>query len=288
MSANRPKSPKRESRVAVAEQTLRALEAGCYTTSQGRVIELVEWVSECVAGSRLYLPEDRARLLAAASCDGTDDARIEVHAETTLAGAQALSEAGDGRIGVLNFASARNPGGGFLGGSQAQEESLARSSALYPSLLSRHAFYEHHRAESDLLYSHRVIVSPDCPVLRDDAGAWLEQPYRVTFLTAPAPNAGAVANNQPASLGRIPVVLRERAEFVLAVAREVGCERLVLGAWGCGVFRNDPAMVAAAFATLLAPGSRWRRAFREIRFSIYDDSADRPVLRAFEHHLLQP
>lgn len=288
MFSSRPKSAKRESRVALAEQTLRALESGRYTASHGRVVELAGWISECVAGSRLYLPEDRERLLAAPASERGDDARIEVQAETTLAGARILAEAGGGRIGVLNFASARNPGGGFLGGSQAQEESLARSSALYPSLLSQRAFYDHHRAESDLLYSHRVIVSPDCPVLRDDAGAWLEVPYRVTFLTAPAPNAGAVAKNQPASLGRIPAVLRERAEFVLAVAHEVGCERLVLGAWGCGVFRNDPAMVAAAFAMLLSPGSRWRRAFREIRFSVYDETPDRLVLRSFEHQLLTP
>ena len=40
--------------------------------------------------------------------------------------------------------------------------------------------------------------------------------------------------------------------MVLAVARDQGHRALVLGAWGCGVFRNDPAQVAAAFAAIRA------------------------------------
>jgi uncharacterized protein (TIGR02452 family) len=59
---------------------------------------------------------------------------IEVVNETTLQGIAALHEEGAERIGALNFASAKNPGGGFLNGSEAREESLARSSALYASL----------------------------------------------------------------------------------------------------------------------------------------------------------
>ncbi|HBR75644.1 MAG TPA: TIGR02452 family protein, partial [Cyanobacteria bacterium UBA11159] len=61
--------------------------------------------------------------------------QFEVRNETTLMGGEriALTQKFK-KIGVLNFASAKNPGGGFLRGTQAQEESLARSSALYKSL----------------------------------------------------------------------------------------------------------------------------------------------------------
>ncbi len=88
------------------------------------------------------------------------------------------------RIGILNFASAKNPGGGFLGGSQAQEESLARSIALYASLQSEFQFYEEHREMVILLYSHSMIFSPNCPVFRDDQGVLLSKPMLASLLVA--------------------------------------------------------------------------------------------------------
>ena len=148
----------------------------------------------------------------------------------------------------MNFASAKNPGGGFLNGSQAQEESLARSSAMHASLLRAWEFYERHRVLPSLLYSDAMTLSPNCPIIRDDDGALLEEPRLATFITSPAPNAGAIANNRPQELPLIPDVLRRRSEFVLALAASQGYKCLVLGAWGCGVFRNDPRVVAAAFA----------------------------------------
>lgn len=278
-------SKARGGRAAQAEETLRVLEAGAYSGPAGR-IEIGPQVAACVAATRLLGPEDRPGLIArAAGLPDGPEAVLELRNETTLEGAARLAGPAAGVLGVLNFASARNPGGGFLGGSQAQEESLARSSALYASLQSQPAYYEHHRANGDLLYSHRIIVSPGCPVLRTDAGAWLAEPYLVTFLTAPAPNAGALSKNQPQARGHIPGTLRERSEFVLAAAHAAGCDSLVLGAWGCGVFRNDPALVAQIFAELLAPGAPWRRAFRHVLFSVYDVSPDRAIFRAFEQRL---
>ncbi len=86
------------------------------------------------------------------------------------------------------------------------------------------------------------------PVIRDDHGA-LAAPFPVTFLTSPAPNAGELARRST----RVDVrtILSERAERVIAVAAHHGVRTLVLGAWGCGVFRNDPAHVADAFAAAL-------------------------------------
>src|SRR5262249_38608560 len=156
--------------------------------------------------------------------------------------ARVLSE-GEGSVAALNFASAKDPGGGFLNGSQAQEESLARSSALYASLLRGWEFYDRHRASPSCLYLDAMIVSPGCPVFRDDDGTLLEEPQLVTIITSPALNAGAAADNRPEELPRIPEVFRRRSEYGLALAASQGANRLVLGAWGCGVFRNDPAVV---------------------------------------------
>ena len=137
---------------------------------------------------------------------------FEVANKTTLQGsARLVVSEEDSRLGVLNFASARNPGGGFLAGAQAQEESLARSSGLYQSLLKCQSYYHYHRVHRSGLYSDRMIYSPHCPVFRRDDGVLLEQPYCVDFITAPAPNAGSVLQNQPSLAAEIESVLRERA-----------------------------------------------------------------------------
>ena len=209
-------------------------------------------------------------------------ARIEVANETTLQGITRLIDAGPGPVGVLNFASARNPGGGFQSGSQAQEESLARSSGLHASLMSAWQYYERNRGDPSLLYSDAIIYSPCCPVFRDDSGALLAKPHFVTFLSCAAPNAGAVRENQPTDAPLIEPALRRRGEGVLALAATHGLRSLVLGAWGCGVFRNDPALVAQVFRDLLLGESHWARHFARVIFSVYDASPARDVLRAFE------
>jgi uncharacterized protein (TIGR02452 family) len=80
--------------------------------------------------------------------------------------------------------------------------------------------------------------------------------------------------------------LHERAELVLALAASQGCRRLVLGAWGCGVFRNDPAVVAEAFASHLCRGA-WRGRFERVRFSVLDTLPGHETLHAFEQALLR-
>ena len=79
----------------------------------------------------------------------------------------------------------------------------------------------------------------------------------------------------------LPDLLAERAARVLAVAARHGCRSLILGAWGCGVFRNDPTQVAAAFRGNLADGGRFAGAFDRIVFAVFDKSAGRPNLAAF-------
>jgi uncharacterized protein (TIGR02452 family) len=72
--------------------------------------------------------------------------------------------------------------------------------------------------------------------------------------------------------------------MVLAAARHHAHRILVLGAWGCGVFRNDPAFVADVFARLLASPS-FAGAFDRVVFAIYDRTAGQKTLRAFTDRL---
>ena len=195
-------------------------------------------------------------------------------AETTLAAAARLAAAAPDEVACLNFASAHKPGGGWLSGAQAQEESLARASALVAALASVPEYHAYHRRHRDPLYTDRVVHSPGVPVFRDDEGRFVD-PYRVAFLTAAAPHAGHL--REPVDL---PAVLRRRAGRVLAVAHRHSHRRLVLGAWGCGVFRNDPRQVAAAFAALLAPGGSFAGRFPQVVFAIPDAANRGPFAAA--------
>ncbi|GAA0251900.1 TIGR02452 family protein [Saccharothrix mutabilis subsp. mutabilis] len=253
---------------AIARDTVTIADRGSYVTADGPV-DVSAAVRRAVAGTELHLPDDVLDLP-----DPLDaPARVEVTGETTLAATKRLG----GDLACLVFASARNPGGGFLNGAQAQEESVARGSALYPCLRAAGEFYAHHRAHDDLAYSDRVIHSPDVPVFRDDKGALLPEPYPVSFLTAAAPNRSAILRNAPHRAPDIPAILERRAGRVLQVAAAHGHRRLVLGAWGCGVFGNEPAVVAGAFAAAL----RKNPFFEHVVFAVFDRQVGQPVLSAF-------
>ena len=268
----------------IATETLAAFETGSYLSPEGGNVELSALLSECLEGTREYQSEQLAALLSRLPHPSSPGVAttFTVSLESTLQGAARLSASGEyPRIVVLNFASARKPGGGFLGGAQAQEESLARSSALYLSLLRCPEFYAYHRSLDTCLYSDRMIYSPRCPVVRDDGGRWLSSPYLVDFITSAAPNAGAIMRNEPHNRKHIAPILYERAGKVLALAAHRQGDGLVLGAWGCGVFHNDPQMVASAFFEHLGPGGGFENCFRHILFAIRDSSRDRAVHNAF-------
>ena len=262
----------------MATETIAIIEAGGYRSPSGRDVRIGASVTDAVAGTRLYRPDEAlpARLPRNSGAPAT-----EVTNETSLSAARLL---GPGAA-CLVFASAKNPGGGFLTGAQAQEESIARSSALYPCQGAAGEFYAFHRRQGDLRYSDRVIYSPRVPVFRADDGALLEEPYTVSFLTAAAPNLGAILTSQPTAAGSVPGVLAARAARVLAVAAAHGHRKLVLGAWGCGVFRNDPPRVAEALARQLppAPGP-----IDHVVFAVLDRQRGTPAHAAFTRALCLP
>jgi len=274
---------KRSNRMELAKQTVDIVERGSYVSTSGLAVDIAATVSACRTGTKFYGPEDlkRIRREVLAHPGESRSTIFAVVNETTLSGIARLASSGKDKVAALNFASAKNPGGGFLNGSQAQEESLARSSALHASLLCAWEFYERHRASPSLLYSDAMILSPGCPIFRDDAGTLLEEPHLATFITSAAPNAGAAANNRPEELAQIPEVFERRCEYVLALAASQGYKNLVLGAWGCGVFRNDPEIVARAFATHLRGGA-WVGRFDHVVFSVLDSSAAQDTFSAFQ------
>ena len=274
---------KRSTRTVLAKATVEIVERGTYQTMGGRTIDIANAVRECLNVTR-YVPIEELEQIrndALALPVLGQTATIEVVNETTLAGISRVLADGERTVLALNFASAKNPGGGFLNGSQVQEESLARSSALHASLQRAWDFYEHHRAMLTLLYSDAMILSPGCPIIRNDDGTLLDLPQLATFITCAAPNAGATANSRPDELPLIPEVFRRRSEYVLALASSQGYKHLVLGAWGCGVFRNNPKVVADAFIGHLRDGI-WCNRFERVVFSVFDKSPSQDTFTAFQ------
>ncbi|MEV0637351.1 TIGR02452 family protein [Streptomyces sp. NPDC050619] len=258
----------------IAQQTEQIVAAGAYRAPDGRDVSIAESIEAARAGTRMHGPEPvQVPPISPA------DTLFEVTGESSLEAARRIALAGP--VGVLNFSSARNPGGGYLNGAQAQEEALCRASALYTCLIGVREFYDHHRAHRDPFYTDRVIHSPAVPVFRDDRGRLLDEPYTVGFLTAAAPNAGVVMRAAPARASELPRALAIRAERVLETAAAHGYRRLVLGAWGCGVFQNDPTQVADAFRALLGPGGRFAGAFEHVAFGILDRTTGNVVRGAF-------
>ncbi|RSS85579.1 TIGR02452 family protein [Streptomyces sp. WAC05292] len=202
----------------IARENATILAAGGYRTRSGRLVSVAAALEESKAGTRLYgpnqvIPDEQLSA-------GAHDTAIEVTAESSTAAARRLVEAQDGPhpVAVLNFASARNPGGGYLRGAKAQEEALCRASALYETLLMAPGYYEVHRAGHSAFYTDRVIHSPGVPVFRDDRGELLDTPFRAGFLTSPAPNAGTIRRQEPERAPDIPAALARRAERVLETA----------------------------------------------------------------------
>ncbi|RAG83914.1 TIGR02452 family protein [Streptacidiphilus pinicola] len=260
---------------AVAAQNQAIAETGRYLAADGTEVEIGPALAAAVAGTRCVGPDEPLSVPT-----GSFATVVEVTAEGSLGAARRV--VADGPVAVLNFASARNVGGGYVGGARAQEEDLCRQALLYPCLLEAPEYYEAHRASDDLGYSDRVIWSPAVPVHRGERGDLLAAPFAASFLTSPAPNAGALLRREPDAGPRIREALARRSGRVLGVAAQEGARQLVLGAWGCGVFRNDPREVAGAFRAWLAPGGAYHGAFERVVFAVWDRSEPSANRSAFE------
>ena len=298
-------TPSREIRSKWAQETLDIIDNGRYQAPSGQMIDIQKEIEYTIQHSVLYTPEklppvkDKAvakinTLLKEQLHRVTTDSAEHVHLDhlltnhitvnrySTLQAVEQLTMNQQyEKVACLNFASARNPGGGFLGGSQAQEESLARSSSLYPSQIQMNEMYDYNRKQKSCLYSDYMIYSPQVTIFREDEGSLREQAYNVSIITSPAVNAGIVREREPANVDRIGEVMLERIRYILAVAAEQGDEYLVLGAFGCGVFRNDPKEVATWFRQVLLK-EKYVLLFKQIVFAVYDRSKNQHVIQAFE------
>jgi uncharacterized protein (TIGR02452 family) len=97
-------------------------------------------------------------------------------------------------------------------------------------------------------------------------------------LTLPAVNYGqALARGENAATAK--ATMKRRMKISLAIFADKGCDMLILGAYGCGVFKNDPGDVANWWSELLTEYGGY---FESVVFSVLDHSPKRDILAAFE------
>lgn len=171
----------------------------------------------------------------------------------------------EGKTAVLNFASYKNPGGMFLKGSSAQEESLCHDSFLYNVLSKFEDYYSFNRKNLNKgLYLDRALY---CPNVLFNIG---EMHTFCDVITCAAPNRAANIRNGVTE-DENNSTLFKRIGFILDIAAIQRVETLILGAYGCGVFHQNPLTVSSFFKYYL--DNDYRGLFKKVIFAIPDSNS---------------
>jgi len=256
----------RTSNVAIAKETIEIIKNKSYTSPSGKLVDISASLDAAMDGTVLYphtapIPKGNPQ---------TYNVICEVTNETTAQAAVRWAANGIDNVVALNFASARNQGGGFLSGALAQEEDLCRCSGLYGCLKRKPQFYNENILCDDCLYTDGVIYSPKVPFFRDHHNLFLEEPFELSIVSAPAPNVRAMSVEDTRDENLEDVIrdaLYYRAGKLLQVAALHSHKNIILGAWGCGAFGNDPSQVASIFAGLVNDATPY---FERVCFAVYD------------------
>ena len=223
------------------------------------------------------------------------NAEIRITKYKTLEAAYRLDEEfPKSKICILNFASATNAGGGVTKGSRAQEECLCRTTTLYPVLNTRNNykdFYNFHRNRHDLKYTDTCIYTPGIVAIKSDST--IPQRYdkedwlKLDVISCPAPNLRVNPSNYMNKTTGKAIKLtdnellelhKKRGKHILSVVASYNVDILVLGAFGCGAFQNNPSIVAKAYYDILP---EFKNCFKVIEFAIYCTERDTKNYFAF-------
>lgn len=212
-----------------------------------------------------------------------EKAKIEVIESTTFDAASVYSK--ENNVSVLNFANPVTVGGGVLNGAMAQEECLCRSSNLYACLNQEKIqkdYYEYNKSLGTTFYSDKVIVSLGVTVFMSDDVVPQELPsdnwFNVNVLTCAAPY---IAKRKHTNNKALKHLFKRRIKNIFETALSFQTEVIVLGAFGCGAFKNPPSIVAEAFYEVINE-NEYDYKFKKIIFAIKRSDTPCPNLIAFE------
>ena len=221
---------------------------------------LVESIEKSIASQDIIL-EDQS--IDSIPMEHLDSAKVYVTDQRTFQAARNRN----GRCCVLNFAAFYAPCNGYVFGNT-QEECLVRTSTLYPCISCPDAikgYYEPHENIPSSTYNSDIIYTPDVKVFRNDDNdqEMLDEKdwYDVDVITCCAPNLNDMYIDDDELLS----IQTARIDRIFQVAAHKGADVLILGAFGCGAFSNNPRIVAIAFKTAV---EKYRNVFEEIVFAI--------------------
>ncbi len=214
-------------------------------------------------------------------------AQITVEENTTFAAAKKYLS--NSKTAVLNFANPVNPGGGVQNGAMAQEECLCRSSNLYACLTapSLTDYYQYHQTLQNSFYSDRLIYSKGVTVFKTDDEIPALMPeqdwFQVDVITCAAPY---IAERKYTNRTALKCLFKSRIKNIFEAAIDNGISTLILGAFGCGAFKNPPGVVASAFHEVITE-NKYKEQFDRIVFAIKstvgsDPFTPCPNIMAFE------
>jgi len=265
-----------EKRRELAQETLNIIQDGEYTVD-GKIVDIADAVSFSREHSVL-ISQSEAQKLGENLLPKSGNIINEVINCSTLEAILQMGGKQITNIGVLNFASAKNPGGGFLNGALAQEESLAVASTLYDSQISCPAYYEVNREYKSMMYTDTAIWSPNVVFFRNDSGNLCQEPVKASVLTLPAVNYGQVIlKGEDTDIAE--QIMFQRMKIALSIFAKQESKVLILGAYGCGVFKNDPKKISAWWKELL---SAYGGYFDKVVFAILGRTKTQDTIKIFQ------
>lgn len=265
-------------RVRILRETMKAAEDGFYLAQEREVKLPVSF--EQIRETILYTP-DRIAGLVPPKTPGKGTAVIRLRNQDTLEAALELHrhrEEGEKPVLILNFANPHRPGGGIRSKPGTQEEHLCVKTTLLCSLETEEArpFYRSNLDCGTQAQTDAVLFSPHTMVIRTPDLALRPDPFEIAVMTVSAP---ITCRMEQEELPELETILDCRIRGMLRAAAMEGYTRLVLGAWGCGNFGNDPELVARLFHQALTEDTAI--CFREITMAVIDRAEGKPRYRSF-------
>lgn len=227
-------------------------------------------------------------------------AKVIVSGKRSLEAAEYYAKQGK-KVCVHNFASATNPGGGVVRGSSAQEECICRCSTLFPCLDTNEMwgrFYTPHRKALNPLYNNDCIYTPQVCVFKSDTdfpeilpeNEW----WHTDIITCAAPNLRPKPSNAMnphvgseavrITNAELEKLLTKRVRRIFQLAAANKNEVLILGAFGCGAFKNPPEIVAKVFRKVI---EEYIGYFEVIEYAVFHTEREAANYNAFSKEMNQ-
>ncbi|MCD8216039.1 MAG: TIGR02452 family protein [Clostridiales bacterium] len=256
------KEARRNKNISILYDTLNILEKGFYV-KDNREIKL-KFSPEQMKEIQVFMPEDieklRSKLGKASTYAQNSEKQIQnIHRLFSCENIDALvlarkkyqylknSGEADPKILVMNLASATEPGGHTRKGASAQEEDLCRRSSLLLSLESETAekYYSYNKARKTRMGSDGVMITPNAEVIKDSSSETLAGSFPVSVISCAAPMVRLGFEGM--SQSEYEKMFSKRIEGILLTAAFQNYRHLILGAFGCGIYGNDAALVSDLF-----------------------------------------